>query len=162
LSAELALWLLAGLLVVLGIAGLVLPGLPGAPLLFAGLFAGAWAEDFRHFGWGWLSVFFVMALATWGVDFVATSLGARRFGASRRAVLGALLGTIGGFLVGGLVGVVLGPLVGAVLGELSAGRDFASAQRAGLGAALGLAVGAAAKLALSFSMLALFAAVRWL
>lgn len=160
MSAELLLWIAAALLVALGIAGLVVPGLPGAPVLFAGLVAAAWAEDFQHVGVGWLSVLGLLATATWAADFVAASFGAKQFGASKRAMLGAALGGLAGLFFG-LPGVVLGPFAGAVLGELSLRRDLRSAQRAGLGATLGLALGAAAKLSIAFTMLGLFAAVRF-
>ncbi len=138
---------------------MLLPALPGAPLLFAGLFAAAWAEDFAYVGAGWLTLLGVLALLTYAADFAATALGAKKFGASRRAVLGAALGGVAGFLFGP-VGLVLGPFVGAVLGELSLRRSLRTAGRAGLGATLGLALGAAAKLALASAMLGLFAAVR--
>lgn len=155
------LWLAAALLVLVGFAGLVLPILPGAPLLFAGLLLGAWAEDFTYVGTGTLAVLAVLALLTYGVDFFASSFGARRFGASGRAVLGAAIGGVAGLFFG-LIGVLLGPFVGAVLGELSVRRDLQAAGRAGLGATLGLALGAAAKLALATSMLGVFLVVRFL
>lgn len=161
MSVELLLWLAAALLVALGLAGTLLPALPGAPLLFAGLLVAAWAEDFRYVGAGWLCVLGVLAAATVAVDFVANSLGAKQFGASKRAMLGAALGGLVGLFFG-LPGVLLGPFLGAVLGELSLRRDWPRAQRAGIGATLGLALGAAAKLALAFTMLGLFAAVRFL
>jgi hypothetical protein len=151
---------LAALLVALGVAGLLLPALPGAPLLFAGLVAAAWAEDFAYVGWGWLALLFVLAALTYAVDFAATALGAKKFGASPRAVIGAVLGGLAGIFFGPL-GIILGPFVGAVLAELSLRRDWASAQRAGLGATLGLVLGAVAKLALAGAMLGIFAAVRF-
>ena len=152
--------MLAALLVALGIAGLLLPALPGAPLLFAGLVAAAWAEDFTHVGWGWLALLFVLAALTYAVDLAATALGAKKFGASPRAVIGALLGGLVGIFLGPL-GIILGPFAGAVLAELSLRRDWASAQRAGVGATLGLVLGAVAKLALAGAMLGIFAAVRF-
>ena len=151
---------LAVLLVVLGLAGSLLPVIPGAPMIFAGLALAAWAEDFVYVGWGTLLVIGILAAVSYAVDFVAGSLGARRFGASRRAVVGAALGAIVGLFFG-LPGILLGPLVGAVLGELSARRSLGGAGRAGLGTALGLALGAAAKLALALSMVGVFVVVRF-
>ena len=78
----LLLWPLAAVMVVAGVAGLVLPGLPGSPLLFGGLFVAAWAEDFAYVGAGTLTVLGAMALLTYAVDFAATALGAKKFGAS--------------------------------------------------------------------------------
>ena len=160
MSFEILAWTLAALLVALGIAGLLLPALPGAPLIFLGLVAAAWAEDFAYVGWGWLALLALLAALTYGVDFAATALGAKKFGASPRAVLGAVAGGIVGLFFGPL-GLVLGPFAGAVLAELSLRRDLAAAQRAGVGATLGVLLGGVVKLALAFAMLGIFAAVRF-
>ncbi|MDC4202937.1 MAG: DUF456 family protein [Candidatus Manganitrophus sp.] len=154
------LWILAVVLIVLGLAGLVLPALPGAPLLFVGLLLAAWAEDFVYVG-GWtLAALGGMAVLTYLVDFAATAFGAKRFGASRRAMAGAAIGALVGLFFG-LPGVLLGPFVGAVIGELTERRDLAAAGRAGVGASLGLALGAAAKLALGFAMVGIFLVARF-
>ncbi len=153
------LWVLAWLLTVAGFAGLVLPMLPGAPMVLAGLFAAAWAEDFTYIGWRTLTVLGFMTLLTYGLDFAATAFGAERFGASGYAVAGATVGAIGGLFFG-LLGVLVGPFVGAVAGEMVARRSLGAAGRAWLGATLGLALGAAAKLAVAFSMVGVFLVVR--
>jgi len=160
MDVSLLLWIVAIPLVVLGIVGLVVPAMPGAPLLFAGLVAAAWAENFAFVGWGTLAVLGVLALLTYVVDFAATAFGAKRFGASKRAIMGAVIGSIIGLFFG-LPGVVIGPFAGAVIGELSARRGLEAATRAGIGATIGLALGAAAKLALAFSMVGVFAIVRF-
>jgi uncharacterized protein YqgC (DUF456 family) len=154
------LWIVAIALVVIGMAGVVLPAVPGAPLVFAGLVVAAWAEDFRYVGWGTLTVIGVLALLTYVVDFAAAALGAKRFGASKRAIVGAVVGGIVGLFFG-LPGVLVGPFAGAVIGELSTRRDLQAATRAGVGATIGLALGLAAKLALVFSMLGVFAISRF-
>lgn len=156
-----ALWALAAVLVLVGLAGLVLPAVPGAPLLFAGLVAAAWAEDFMYVGGGTLVALGVMAVLTYAVDFAATAFGAKRFGASRRGIIGAAIGALLGLFLG-VLGVLIGPFVGAVIGELSTRRDLFSAGRAGIGATIGLAIGAAAKLALGIAMIGVFVVVRFL
>jgi len=148
-------WLLAGILVLVGMAGTVLPALPGAPLVFLGLLLAAWIDGFQRVGWLALTLLGVLTLLSLGVDLLATSLGAQRAGASRQAILGAALGTVVGLFFG-LPGILAGPFLGAVAGEYLARRDVAQAGRAGLGTWLGLVLGAAAKLALAFTMLALF------
>lgn len=161
MDASLLLWIPAVLFVAAGIAGLVLPALPGAPLLFAGLVFAAWAEDFAYVGVGWLALLGTLAALTYPIDLAAGALGARRFGASGRAVLGAALGALVGLFFG-LPGILLGPFVGAVLAELLwERRNLRQAGRSGLGATIGLALGVAAKLALAFSMLGIFALVRF-
>jgi uncharacterized protein YqgC (DUF456 family) len=150
---------LAGLLVVVGLVGTVLPAIPGVPLIFLGLFLAAWAEGFQHVGMWTISALGVMALFAYGVDLVAGALGAKRFGASRLAVVGAMIGAVAGLFFG-IPGVLVGPFVGAAAGELAARRDLLQAGRAGFGTWLGLVVGAAVKIAISFSMVAVFVAMR--
>ena len=160
MELTLLLWILAVALIVIGTAGLVLPVMPGAPVLFAGLLVAAWADNFAYVGWGTLIVLGILALLTYVADFAATAFGAKRFGASNRAIVGAALGGLIGIFFG-LPGILVGPFVGAVVGELSAQRSLDAATRAGIGATIGLALGAAAKLALAFSMLGIFAVARF-
>ena len=155
------LWVAAALLVIAGIAGLVLPVIPGAAVIFTGLVLAAWIEDFAYAGAGIFSILAVLALLTYAVDFAASILGAKHFGASRRAMAGAMFGAILGIFFG-LPGLLLGPFAGAAIGEYSARRSLGAASRAGIGATIGLALGVAAKLALAFAMLAVFAAARFM
>ena len=152
--------LLAGILVVAGLAGLVFPALPGSPVLFAGLALAAWAEDFQYVSVWTVAVLGVLAIIIWLADFAAGSLGAKKFGASGRAVSGAAIGALVGIFFG-LPGIVLGPFLGAVIGELTVLPDLRSASRAGLGATLGLALGVAVKMAIAFTMLGIFALARF-
>ena len=149
------------MLITIGALGLVLPILPGAPLIFIGALLAAWAEDFVYLGpWSLALLGALTALAV-AVDFIAGAFGARRFGASARAVTGATLGAIVGLFFG-VVGVLVGPFVGAAIGELSVRRNLAAAGRAGVGAAVGLALGTAAKLAIAFAMIGVIVVRRLL
>jgi hypothetical protein len=143
----------------LGLVGLALPALPGAPVLFGGLFCIAWAEDFAFIGTGTLITLAVLALLTYVVDLIAGAFGVRKFGASPRAMLGATLGAVIGLFFG-FIGIVIGPFIGAGIGELSVGQGLRAAGRAGLGATIGLVIGVAAKLTLAFSMLGIFILMR--
>ncbi len=147
------------LLVIAGLVGLVFPAMPGAPLIFAGLLLAAWAEGFKYVGLGTIIVIAVITLLTMGVDLWATMFGAKKFGASKYAVIGALLGTIVGIFLG-FPGVVFGPFIGAVIGELMAQKSLRQASRAGIGATLGIVLGAALKLALAFAMVGIFFVAR--
>jgi uncharacterized protein YqgC (DUF456 family) len=160
MEPHLTYWTLAVLLIVVGLAGIVLPAIPGPPLIFAGLFLAAWAENFAYVGAGTLVILGLLALLTYGVDLWATMFGAKRFGASKRAVAGALIGAIVGRFLG-FAGVLFGPVLGAVIGELSAQRSLEDAARAGFGATVGLVLGAALKLALALSMIGIFAVARF-
>ncbi len=145
-------WLLAGLVVIAGLAGTVIPALPGVPLVFAGLFLCAWIGNFETIGWITVGILAMLAIVAWAVDFLAGALGARYLGASSRAFWGATFGAIVGIFFG-LPGIVLGPFIGAVLGELSVGSDLLQSGRSGLGAWLGMVVATAAKLAIAFLMI---------
>jgi uncharacterized protein YqgC (DUF456 family) len=151
------LWTLAVTLVVVGVMGVVLPILPGTMLVFAGLVLAAWANGFTRVGVGTLVLLGILAVASYGIDFVASALGVGRLTASRRAVAGAALGTLGGMAFG-LPGVIIGPFVGAVLGQLTADPDLARAGRAGAAAWIGFAVGMAVKVGVVFVMLGIFLA----
>ena len=152
-------WIAAAILIGLGLTGLILPGLPGAPLIFAGLVIAAWGESFTFVGLWTIVVLGVLALLAYGVDFWAAMFGAKKFGASKRAVIGALLGAVAGLFLG-LPGVIFGPFIGAVIGELSAQRNLPQAVRAGIGATIGLVLGAALKIALAFAMVGIFLVMR--
>ena len=154
-------WLLALLFVAIGLAGLVLPAIPGAPLLFIGLVIAAWIEDFAYVGVWTLVTLGILAILAFGVDLWATMFGAKRFGASRSAIIGAVIGSVAGIFLG-FPGILFGPFIGAVIGELLARRGLQAAARAGVGAAIGLVLGAALKLALAFAMIGIFVAVRFL
>ena len=149
------LWAVAIVLVAVGIVGIVLPALPGTLLIVAGLGIAAWADGFaRVSGWT-LALIGVIGALSYGVDFVAAAFGAKKLGASPRAVAGAAVGTLFGLFFG-LAGVIFGPLVGAIAGELTTHRDWARAGRAGMAAWIGFAVGTAVKIAMAFSMIAIF------
>jgi len=95
------LWLvLAVALVCVGVAGSVLPALPGVPLVFAGLLVAAWAGDFERVGWVTLVVLGLLTVASFTIDLAATAMGAKRVGATKLAVVGAALGTLGGLFLG--------------------------------------------------------------
>ncbi|MBS0583033.1 MAG: DUF456 family protein [Proteobacteria bacterium] len=147
---------LSALLILVGLAGTVLPALPGVPLVFAGMLLAAWADHFVHVGAFTLIVLGVLCLLALAIDFVAGLLGAKRVGASAQALWGAMIGTIVGLFFG-LPGIVFGPFLGAVAGELLVGSRLERAAHVGIGTWLGLLFGTLAKIALCFTMLGVFA-----
>jgi hypothetical protein len=154
------LWALALVLVIAGILGLALPALPGAPLLFLGLVVAAWAEDFQYVGTGGLIVLGMLAVLTYLADIAAGVFGAKKFGASKQAMIGAGIGAIVGIFFAPL-GILLGPFLGALIGELIQQKKLHTAGLSGIGATVGLLLGAIAKLVLAFMMLTLFAFLRF-
>ena len=152
---ELLWWGLAVAMIAAGFVGNLVPLLPGMPLMLAGMVLGAWVDDFSKVGVATLVLLGLLVLLGQLADFVAGSLGAKRAGASGKAVWGATLGSLVGFL-GGLPGIVLGPFVGAAIGEYLAERDLLRAGKVGVAAWVGLVLGMAAKIALAFTMLGVF------
>lgn len=159
-AADLLLWLIAGLLVLVGLAGVVLPALPGIPLVFGGLLMVAWLDDFQRIGGVTLAVLGALAVLAWLIDFAASVIGAQRVGASPLALVGAAIGTVVG-LFGGLIGLLFAPLAGAAIGEFIARRDALQAARVGLATWLGMVLAAVAKVAIAFMMLGI-ALAAWL
>lgn len=143
-------------LVVVGLAGAVLPALPGLPFVFGGLWTLAFANDYARVGGVMLGVLGVLLAVGLVLDFIAGSLGARRLGASPQAVAGATLGTFVGMFFG-LPGLLIGPFLGAVAGEIKARRPIMQATTSGVGAWIGLMIGIVAKLVIALIMIGLFA-----
>ena len=154
-TVSILLWVLCVVMVIVGLVGVVMPALPGHMLILAGLIVGAWADGFTRVGVWTLVVLGLIALASYGVDFIAVALGAKHLGASPRAMTGAALGTLAGLFFG-LPGVIVGPFVGAVIGELTTHRDFSKAGKAGVAAWIGVAIGTATKVAIAFLMIGIF------
>jgi uncharacterized protein len=162
--------IVAVLLVVVGIAGTILPMLPGVPLVFAGLLLAAWHGGFDQVSILTMVIIGVIAGLAWGVDFVASIATAKKFGASKYALWGAGIGAIVG-IAGGIVGLIIGPAIGAVIGELMShnklrkeGVNSATTQvntakltTVGIAAGLGFVLALAIKIVLVLTMLAIFA-----
>jgi hypothetical protein len=152
---DLALYVLAALLMLGGLAGSVVPVLPGIPMVFGGIWLAAAVDGYRHLGVWWLLIIGAIGLLGVIVDFVAGAMGANRVGASARALWGAAIGTIVGMFFG-IPGLLFGPFIGAIAGELSSGNSVLRSAHVGVGTWLGLLVGTVLKLVLSFLMVGLF------
>lgn len=148
-------WALVVVLFVAGIAGTVLPALPGTLLIFLAVLLGAWIGDFQQVTVTTVVIAGVICVLAQVLDYVAGMLGAKRAGASREAVIGAMIGTVVG-LFGGLVGLLFFPLIGAAIGEYLAISDFRRAGNVGVATWIGMIVGAVAKVALAFVTVGIF------
>ncbi|WP_132142808.1 DUF456 domain-containing protein [Luteibacter rhizovicinus] len=152
---DIVLYVVAALLVVAGVAGAILPALPGIPLIFAGLWLAAGTDGYRHVGLWWLLGIAAAGLIGVGVDFIAGTLGAKRVGASSLALWGAAIGTLVGMFFG-LPGLLLGPFLGAVAGELMSGNSALRSAHVGVSAWFGMLLGTLVKLVVSLVMIGLF------
>jgi uncharacterized protein YqgC (DUF456 family) len=149
------LWILAIALIAIGVVGTVVPAVPGVILVFAGMALGAWIDQFTRIPVWLLVILGVLTVMAWTLEYVAGVLGAKRAGASGRAIAGAAIGTIVGIFTG-LWGLIFMPLVGAAIGEYSAQRDLRRAGKVGVATWIGLLLGTAAKVAIVFTMIAMF------
>jgi hypothetical protein len=157
---DILLYVIAIALIVVGLVGAIVPTLPGIPLIFGGIWLIAGVDRYRHVGLWWLLGIASIGAVGLTLDLLAGALGAKRVGASKQAVAGALAGTVIGLFFG-LPGLLLGPFVGAVLGELAAGNSVLRSTQVGVSAWLGLIFGTIIKLVSSLMMVVLFGARWW-
>ena len=157
---EILLNVVAAALIGLGLAGAIVPAVPGIPLIFAGIWLIAGVDHYHHLGLWWLIGIAAVGAIGLTIDLLAGALGVKRVGASKQAVSGALVGTVIGLFLG-LPGLLLGSFVGAVLGELAAGSSVLRSTNVGVSAWFGLIFGTIIKLVSSLMMVAIFGAAWW-
>ncbi len=151
------LWIVAVLLILVGVAGTVLPALPGVPLIFGGVLLAAWIDDFQRISVVTVVVLAVLAGIGIVIDYIAAAISAKRAGASKEGIIGAAIGTVAGVFTG-LWGLLFMPLLGAAVGEFLAHKDAFRAGKVGAATWFGLLVGTAIKLAIAFTMVGVFIA----
>jgi uncharacterized protein YqgC (DUF456 family) len=153
--------IVAVLLIVAGVAGTVLPMLPGVPLVFAGLLLAAWHGGFDQVSILTMVIIGAIAALAWAVDFFASMVTAKKVGASKYALWGAGIGALVG-IMGGIPGLIIGPAIGATIGELITHKDTTKATTSkattvGIAAGLGFVLALVIKIVLVLTMLATFA-----
>jgi uncharacterized protein YqgC (DUF456 family) len=162
MTAEQIVGLILALLIMgIGCLGSILPGIPSTPLVL--IAAIGHKLYFRDTSTGWITLTLLALITALALvmDYLASIYGAKRFGATRKGMMGAIVGGIIGLFFN-LPGILLGPFIGATLFELAGGREFEPATKAGLGATLGLFAGAAGKVVCCMAMITLFTAnVLW-
>ena len=154
------LWICVAALIVVGVAGTVVPALPGIPMIFLGALLAAWIGDFEQVTWVPLVFLGILTIVGLAVDWVAQTMGAQRAGASKWGILGSLIGTVAGLFMG-IFGILFLPLVGAFIGEYIAQRDLRIAGNVGWATWVGMMVGTVVKLALSFIMIGVLIFALW-
>ncbi len=149
------LWVVAVILIIAGLAGTIIPAIPGIPAMFVGFLIAAWLDNFQEIGWITLTILALITLLSQVIDFLTTSMGAKKMGASRLAITGTLIGTFAGIFFG-ITGIIFGPFIGAITGEFISRRDLLKAGKVGFGTWLGIVIGIAVRLGLAFTMLGIF------
>jgi len=152
---ELIWWLIAIVLMAVGLLGTILPLVPGAIIILAAAIVHQLMLPGKSLGWWNIAGLVVLTLLSYALEFGSGYFGAKRFGATRWGTFGAVIGTIVGLFFG-FPGLLIGPLLGAVAGELIAGKRLVSAGRAGWGTVLGNLAGILAKLIIALAMISWF------
>ncbi|MGD9578756.1 MAG: DUF456 domain-containing protein [Syntrophorhabdus sp.] len=151
------LWIIITVLIMItGFLGTLLPVLPGLPLVYAGYIFYGLVTGWKDYGLGTMITWGLVVAGISFLDFYAGSIGAKKYGASKWAVWGSILGAFAGLFVAGFLGLILGPLVGALVGELIAGKSWREAFQSGWGTILGLVAGHLVKVALAIAMIGTF------
>ena len=152
-----ALWTIVTLLIMaVGLAGTVLPVIPGILLIYAGYLLYGFATGWQAYGLAAIVGWSVVTALVLLLDFYAGAIGAKRYGASRSGAWGSLIVGLIGTLAAGFPGLILGPFVGAAAGELLRGRSYREALRSGWGTFIGFMVGSVVKIALGVVMVGTF------
>lgn len=151
---------IAFLLILVGVAGTIVPALPGIPMIFAGAWLIGYMEDYQYFGWGTLIALGVLTVISLIIDWVSQTMGAQKAGATKLGLSGAFLGTIIGIPFG-LVGIFLFPVLGAFIGEMIGHRDMRKAGKVSWATWIGMIAGIAAKLAIAFIMIGIMCVMRF-
>ena len=141
---NIALLILAFLFLLIGIIGCIVPGLPGTPIAYAGLWI-AQATDQVDFSWQFLLIWGIVVIIISVLDYVVPAWGTKHYGGTKWGVWGSTIGVFIGLFFGA-AGVILGPLIGAVIGELISGKELAAALKAGWGSFIGILFGTILKL----------------
>ncbi len=150
------LWILIIILLLLGLVGIILPFLPGVPLIFIGSFIYAMATDFREITANTIILFFALTILCLVLDYVSGLIGAKKFGATKLGILGALLGMIVGLIAFGLPGIIIGSFLGAVILEILGGQKRDQAIKIGIGTLVGFLAGTLFKFIIGFFMIGAF------
>lgn len=158
---DFGLWIVALIIMAIGLLGTITPGLPGMPLILAGIVLFAFGTELRVLGLGQLVAFLLLGALGMGLNLLGSLLGARRFGISRFGMLGAIAGLVVGLLLAGPFGLVIGPLVGATAFEMMKGRELQAALRSGIGVLVGYVFGALAEVVIALAMTGWFIWSTW-
>jgi len=153
---EIFLFIVALLIMLVGMLGVILPVLPGTPLIFGAALLYAVFTDFEQIDIQTLIIFGVLVLVAQLLDWLAATYGVKRMGGSYFGMLGAFIGMITGLIISGLLGLIIGAFIGAVVFELMIGKKYSVALRAGLGSFVGFLVGGVIKFAIAAVMIGMF------
>ena len=141
---DIVLLILAFFMMLIGLIGCIVPGLPGTPIAYIGLWI-AQATEKIHFSWQFLLIWGIVVVIISVLDYVVPAWGTKHYGGTKWGVWGSTIGVFVGLFFGAM-GVIFGPLFGAVIGELISGKQLNDALKAGWGSFVGILFGTILKL----------------
>lgn len=151
-----ALFVFTLVIMLIGLAGTIVPMIPGLPIMWAGALIYAILTGFEEIGWTFVVIFGVLTAVVQLLDYVANLYGAKKMGASGWGIFGAFVGMLVGLLAAGVIGLLVGSFAGAVLGEVLVGKKGSQALKAGVGTFLGFLGGTLIKFVVGCAMLGVF------
>lgn len=155
-TAEVLLFVGCLLTMLIGVAGVIVPIIPGLPLIWTAMAIFGYFTGYAYLSGEFLVYSGIAVAVIWILQHFVQVYGAKRWGASRWGMFGAFVGMVVGLFVGSLAGVIIGPLVGAVVAELLVGKSLAVSLKAGGGTFIGFIFGAVVQLIVSFVLIGIF------
>ncbi|MEK6635402.1 MAG: DUF456 domain-containing protein [Planctomycetota bacterium] len=153
---EIVLFSISLIIMIIGMAGIIVPIIPSIPLIWLGAFLYAIFTHFEKVTWMVLLIFAILTIFSIVLENIGNVYGAKKFGATRWGIIGSIAGTGIGFYMGGPIGMILGPIVGTVIFELIGGKGFRGALKSGLGNFVGFLGGSVVKIIVGLTMISIF------
>ena len=147
---DVALLIIACALMIFGLVGCVVPGLPGVPVSLLGLIVAEFSSQV-HFPWWVFLVWAIVTVVVTLLDYFVPAWGTKRFGGTANGMRGSIIGVFLGMFLGP-IGVIVGPYFGAYIAEVSSGMEREEATRAAMGSFIGVFFGMVLKLICSIWM----------
>ncbi len=153
---EIVIFIIALVLMAAGITGIFIPLLPDVPLVFGGVLFYAIFTRFQQIGWKALLIWGIITATVFVLDYLVQAMGAKKWGASKLGILGAIVGLVVGIVLGGIVGIIIGPVLGVIIFELLGDRNLKEAFKAGVGTFFGFVLGVLLKIVVGAVMVGWF------
>jgi len=133
------------ILLLIGFAGSIIPGIPGPPIAYLGMLIQVFKTE-NPFSAKFLIIWGLIMIAVSVLDYIVPVIGTKKFGGSKRGIWGSIIGLFAGIFFFPPIGLIIGPFLGAFIGELTGGKETQSALKAGFGSFIGFITGVALKL----------------
>ena len=148
---DIFLLVVAGLCIIGGLIGCIIPVLPGPPISYVGLLLMQLMSE-PPFTFDFMAFWAVVTIGVTVLDYIIPAYGTKKYGGSRAGVIGTFVGLIIGIFFFPPFGIIIGPLLGAFVGELMVGKSSQESLKAAIGSFVGFLLGTVIKLVASGAM----------